>query len=132
MGCRNQATAWRLNWCNREPADEVELFVLAHFDAAKRGRLGPIGYNFISRHLVQAQYIFARLKNPKLLALQQAAGATWQKVGARPDELVSLTTGEYLTLRVALNAYFKALPRIEAGTYRQACNVAERAMEMSL
>lgn len=35
----------------REYADEAELFVLTHFDAAKRGRLGPIGYNFISRHL---------------------------------------------------------------------------------
>lgn len=113
-------------------ADEAELFVLIHFDAAKRGKLGPIGYNFISRHLVMAQYIFARLKNPKLLALQQAAGVAWQQAGARPTEHLDLTTGEYLTVRIALAVYFKAVPKIEAGTYRQACNVAERAMEMSL
>jgi len=109
-------------------ADEAALFVYCHFDAAKRGQLGPIGYNFISRHLVQAQFIFARLKAPQMLLLVRLAGEAWQKAGARPGELVSLTTNEYTALRAGLIAYFRALPKIEVGTYRQACNVAEKAM----
>jgi hypothetical protein len=113
----------------REYADEAELFVLIHFDAAKRGQLGPIGYNFISRHLVMAQYIFARLKNAEFMLLAQLAGEAWQKAGARPTESAELTTNEYTAMRAGLAAYFKALPRIEAGTYRQAVNVAEQVMK---
>jgi hypothetical protein len=112
----------------REYADEAELFVLTHFDAAKRGLLGPIGYNFISRHLVQAQYIFAKLKQPALLDVVRVAGEAWQKAGGRPGEFASLTTAEYTAMRAGLRAYFRALPKIEAGTYRQACNVADRVM----
>lgn len=112
----------------REYADEAALFVLIHFDAAKRGKLGPVGYNFISLHLVQAQYIFAKLKAPSMLALVQQAGAAWQKAGGRPGEFASLTTAEYSAMRAGLRAYFHALPKIEAGTYRQACNVADQVM----
>lgn len=112
----------------REYADDVELFVLAHFDAAKRGKLGPVGYNFISRHLVQAQFIFARLRAPEMLLLARLAGTAWQNAGARPGELASLTTTEYTAMRAGLRAYFRALPKIEAGTYRQACNVADQVM----
>ena len=113
----------------REYADEAELFVLTHFDAAKRGLLGPIGYNFISRHLVQAQYIFAKLKAHDYLLLARMAGTAWQNAGARPGEFVSLTTNEYTAMRAGLRAYFRALPKIEAGTYRQACNVADQVMQ---
>ncbi len=112
-----------------EYADEAALFVLCHFDAAKRNQLGPVGYNFISRHLVQAQFIFAKLKAPGMLQLARQAGDAWQKAGARPGELVGLTTPEYDAMRAGLRAYFRALPKIEAGTYRQACNVADRIME---
>ena len=112
----------------REYADEAALFVLIHFDAAKRGRLEPIGYNFISRHLVMAQYIFAKLKAPEYLLLARLAGTAWQNAGARPGELVSLTTNEYTAMRAGLAAYFRTLPKIEAGTYRQACNVADQVM----
>lgn len=113
----------------QEYADEAELFVLVHFDAAKRGRLGPIGYNFISRHLVMAQYIGYRVKLAPLLDLARAAGDAWAKVGGRPGEEVSLTTTEYHAVRAGLRMYFKTLPRIEAGTYRQACNVADQVMQ---
>jgi hypothetical protein len=113
---------------SREYADEVELFVLAHFDAAKRGKLGPIGYNFVSRHLVQAQYIFARLKNPERQQLVRLASEAWLKAGARPTDTADLTTQEYTAMRGGLKAYFRALPQIEAGTYRQAVNIAEQVM----
>lgn len=113
----------------QEYADEVALFVLIHFDAAKRGKLGPIGYNFISRHLVHAQYIFARLKAPAELLLVQLAGTAWGNAGARPTETLDLTTTEYTAMRAGLKAYFRALPRIERNTYLQACNVGEQAMK---
>lgn len=113
----------------KEYSAEVELFVLIQFDAAKRGRLGPVGYNFISRHLVQAQYIFARLKEQKYLDLLRAAGTAWQKAGSRPTDHLDLTTTEYTAMRAGLAAYFKTLPKIEAGTYRQACNVADQIMK---
>lgn len=113
----------------KEYADEAELFVLIHFDAAKRGRCTAQGYNFISRHLVMAQFIFARLRAPEMLLLARLAGTAWQKAGARPGELASLTTNEYTAMRAGLRAYFRALPKIEAGTYRQACNVADQVMQ---
>lgn len=112
----------------KEYAEEVELFVLIRFDAAKRGLLGAVGYNFISRHLVQAQYIFAKLKAPNELLLAQLAGTAWIKAGARPTEKLDLTTNEYMAMRYGLKAYFRALPRIERNTYLQACNVADQAV----
>lgn len=112
----------------REYADEVALFVLVHFDAAKRGRLGAIGYNFISRHLVQAYFIAARLKDKEALRRIQAAGDAWRAAGGRPGDDASLTTGEYKAMCDGLKLYFRALPKIEVATYRQACNVADQAM----
>lgn len=112
-----------------EYAADVELFVLLHFDAAKRGRVTPQGFNFVSYHLVVAQFVFARLKATDFLNRVRIAGRAWQKSGARPGEHASLTTSEYADMRAGLKAYFKALPRIEAGTYRQGCNVADQIMQ---
>lgn len=119
--------AWKQK-VGQDYADEAALFVLIHFDAAHRGQLGPIGYNFISRHLVQAQFIFAKLRQPAILDVIRVAGEAWQRAGARPGEFASLTTAEYNAMRAGLRAYFRALPKIEAGTYRQACNVADHVM----
>lgn len=110
-------------------ADEVALFVLCHFDSARRGLLGNIGYNFVSRHLVQAQYIFARLKAPAQLEIVKKAGNAWIKAASRPTEKLDLTTSEYNAMRAGLREYFRALPKIEVGTYRNACNVADQAMK---
>lgn len=112
----------------REYADDVELFVLAHFDAAKRGKLGPVGYNFISRHLVQAYFIAAKLKDVKAVERINAAANAWRLAGGRPGDNASLTTGEYKAMCDGLKLYFRALPKIEVATYRQACNVADQAM----
>jgi hypothetical protein len=110
-------------------ADEAALFVLIHFDAAHRGQLGAIGYNFISRHLVQAQFIFAKLRQPALLDVVRVAGEAWQRAGARDGEFASLTTAEYGAMRAGLRVYLRTLHKIEAGTYRQACNVADQVMQ---
>lgn len=88
-----------------------------------------MGYNFISRHLVQAQYIFARLKAPAQLETVKAAGMAWSKAGARPTETLDLTTSEYNAVRAGLRAYLLGLPKIERNTYLQACNVADQAMK---
>lgn len=109
-----------------EYAAGVELWVLVYFDAAHRRALPVHGYNFISYHLTMAQYIFARLKSAQYLTLVQQAGMAWQRAGARPTAHADLTTDEYKAMRAGLRAYFRALPRIEAGTYRQACNVADQ------
>ena len=113
----------------REYAAEAELFILVHFDAAKRGLCNGPGYNFISRHLCMAYFIGARLKSKPFMDLMMAAGDAWRHAGERPGAMASLTTGEYSAMRAALKAYFRALPKIEAGTYRQACNVADRIMD---
>lgn len=113
----------------REYADEVELYVLCHFDAAKRGRCTGPGFNFVSQHLVMAFFIGARLKSAPLMAVTQAAGEAWNKAGNRQTECADLTTGEYAAMRAGLRAYFRALPKVEAGTYREACNVADRVMQ---
>lgn len=113
----------------REYADEAELWIWIHFDAAKRGVLAPTGYNFISRHLVHAQFIFARLNQPQLLEAVRRAGMAWAHAGDRPGHLVSLTTREYTDVRAGLRAYFRALHKVEVGTYREACNVGDRAMQ---
>lgn len=113
----------------KEYAAEVELFVLCHFDAAKRGCVTAQGFNFVSYHLVMAQYIFARLKCDSYLKLARAAGEAWQKSGARPGEHASLTTTEYAAMRTGLKVYFRTLPQIEAGTYRQGCNIADQLMK---
>lgn len=112
-----------------EYADEVTLFVLAHFDAAKRGRCTAQGYNFISRHLVQAYFIMAKLKDHPRMVVLQAAGDAWRKAGDRPTLNADLTTSEYQAVRKGLALYFKTLPKIEVGTYRQACNVADQLMK---
>ena len=113
----------------QEYANEAELFVLLHFDAAKRRRCTGAGYNFVSRHLVMAYFIAARMKSTGVMKLVQVAGDAWRKAGDRPTDHAALTTTEYLAVRAGLRAYFRALPSIAAGTYRQACEVADKIMQ---
>ena len=112
-----------------EYANEVALYILCHFDAAKRGLCGVPGFNFISLHLVQAQYIFVRLKMQSALAIIQRAGEAWGKASARPGDKASLTTTEYTAMRAGRRAYLLALPRVEAGLYAQAHEAATKIME---
>ncbi|MES2348332.1 MAG: hypothetical protein V4641_12265 [Pseudomonadota bacterium] len=77
---------------------------------------------------MQAQYIFAKLRQPALLDIVRVAGIAWQKAGARPGEFAAMTTAEYGAMRAGLRVYLRALHKIEVGTYRQACNVADQVM----
>jgi len=113
----------------KEYAAEAELFVLCHFDAAKRGRCTAQGYNFISRHLCMAYFIGARLKSRPFMDVVTKAGDAWRHAGERPTETADLTTTEYSAIRAALKQYFRILPKVEAGTYRQACLVADKIMQ---
>lgn len=109
----------------QEDTDKIELPVLAHFDAAKRGRINNAGYNFISRHLVMANYLAKRLKSRSFITISDCAGTLWGKAGSRPGEVVSLTTKEYSAIRACLGVYFRHLPYTEIGMYNEACQVAE-------
>ena len=100
--------------------DKIELPVLVHFDAAKRGRITNPGYNFISRHLVMANFLAVRLKSRSFQTISECAGKLWSKAGSRPGEFASLTTKEYAAIRACLGVYFRHLPRVEIGLYMQA------------
>lgn len=112
----------------QEDADKVELPVLLHFDAARRGRLNGAGYNFISRHLVMAHYLAVRRKSRSFLTIAECAGTLWRKAGMRPEDDLGLTTKEYRAIRACLGVYFRHLPYTEIGMYMEACQVADRLM----
>lgn len=115
-------------WIGQKDTDKIELPVLVHFDAAKRGRCTNAGYNFISRHLVMASYLSVRLKSKGFQQITNAAGEAWRKAGLRPTGELDLTTKEYNKVRAALGVYFRHLPRVEIGVYMEANKVAERLM----
>lgn len=112
----------------KEDTDKIELPVLLHFDAARRGRLNNPGYNFISRHLVMANYLAVRLKSKSFLTIAECAGRLWSKAGLRPEHDLGLTTKEYRAIRACLGVYFRHLPHVEIGVYIEANQVAERLM----
>lgn len=112
----------------QEDTDKIELPVLVHFDAAKRGQITNPGYNFISRHLVMANFLAVRLRSRSFQTISECAGKLWSKAGARPGEFASLTTKEYAAIRACLGVYFRHLPRVEIGLYMQANQVAAQLM----
>lgn len=112
-----------------EDTSQIELIVLLHFDAAKRGQCTNPGYNFISRHLIMANYLAVRLKSKSFQTITNCAGEAWRKAGERPTAALDLTTKEYRAVRAALGVYFRHLPRVEVGMYMEANKVAERLMQ---
>lgn len=112
----------------QDDTDKIELPVLIHFDAARRGRVTNPGYNFVSRHLVMANYLARRLKSRSFMTISECAGRLWSKAGARPGEFASLTTKEYAAIRACLGVYFRHLPRVEIGVYMEANQVAALLM----
>lgn len=112
----------------QEDTDKIELPVLLHFDAAKRGQINNAGYNFISRHLIMANWLAVRLKSTGFRTISECAGNLWGKAGARPGQFTSLTTAEYKAIRACLGVYFRHLPYTEIGVYMEANKVAARLM----
>jgi hypothetical protein len=113
----------------QEDADKIELPVLIMFDAAKRGRITNPGYNFVSRHLVMANYLARRLRSRSFMTISECAGRLWSKAGSRPGEFASLTTKEYAAIRACLGVYFRHLPYVEIGVYMEAQAIAEKIMK---
>lgn len=110
----------------KEDAADIELRVMLHFDAAKRG-LGPAaGHNYLARHLVMAQYMASRLKSQPFHQQVIAAGEALRKAGLRPTKLLDLTTGEHATIAKAFKTYFRALPQFEVGALHEAGKIADK------
>lgn len=112
----------------REYAEEIELPVTLAFDAAKRELATGRMANTVGQHLVTAQVLFQKLKAPKELDVARVASQHWGIACSRPDHPLRLTTTEYLAVRACLKLYFRALPKIEIGTYRVASNAAIQLM----
>lgn len=107
-----------------DAADSIELPILIHFDAARRGRCSAYGYNRIAEHLVMAYYLAVRLKSPSFKLIAEHAGDAWRSAGARPTGQLDLSTREYRAVRAALGVYFRHLPYVEIGMYREAYEMA--------
>lgn len=113
-------------------AAEIQLKVLLHFDAAKRGQCPNAGVNFLTTHLIIASYIASyiamRTRSKRFHELVTAAYAALGKASDRPTALLDLTTTEYQIMRRALALYLDALPDIEVGVMAEACAAAEKMM----
>ncbi len=105
-------------------ADLIELPVLIYFDAARRGQLPAFGYNCIAEHLVMAYYLSVRLKSPSFKLIAEHAGNAWRSAGGRPTGKLDLSKREYRAVRAALGVYFRHLPYVELGMYREAYETA--------
>ena len=112
-----------------EDTAAIELPVLLHFDAAKRGQCTAAGVNFLTSHLIIASYLASRLRSQQFHDHVTAADAALQKAAKRDTEPRDLTTGEYQLLRKAFSWYFRAMPSIEVGMMDQACKTAERMIK---
>jgi hypothetical protein len=115
-----------------EHADDIELRVLLHFDAAHRGRCTVDGYYFLAAHLVRAAYLGKRLGSERFYAAAVEAALALNRAGRRPSALLGLTTGEYQALRRALRTYFHTLPDLEVGVLADANQVAEAQAQLAL
>lgn len=112
----------------REEAALIELPVLIHFDAAKRGRCTNAGANFLTTHLIIASFIAARTRSKRFHEQVTKAYAMLTKASERPTKALELTTTEYAAIKIAIASYMRALPSVEVGIMSDACKVAEKAM----
>lgn len=112
-----------------DDADAIELAILVHLDAAKRGQCVNAGANHLTEQLIIASYLAASLKAPRFHAQVTKAYDSLKKASDRPTKLLDLTTGEYQDLRAAIRTYALALPKIEVGMMAQAYVAANRALQ---
>lgn len=107
---------------------QIELPLLLHLDAAKRGRGPAAGANFLSKHIIIGMHIAARTKSHQFYAMMYAASQALHKAVTRPTQELDLTTGEYQAIRKAFSWYLRSLPNVEVGVLSEACKIAERAL----
>lgn len=111
-----------------DDAAQIELPVLIHLDAAKRGRGTDAGANFLTKHIVIASHIAARTKSREFFDRMQAAGNALNKAMRRPTKELDLTTGEYQAVRNGIAWYLRSLPNVEVGVLNEGCKVAAMAL----
>ena len=109
----------------KEDAAEVELPILVHFDAAKRGQGTGAGQQRIYKHLIAAQCIAQRTQSRSFYDITVKACDALMKASKRPTKLLDLTTGEYHAIRQALSWYLRALPMLEVGVASGAWQFAD-------
>jgi hypothetical protein len=113
----------------QEDTDSIELMVMCHFDAAKRGQCTGAGVNFMTTHLIIASYIAARSKASQFHAIVTQAYTALKRASDRPTALLDLTAREYVQLQTAWRWYFRSMPQVEVGTMAEACAAAHQAMQ---
>ncbi len=111
-----------------DDAAQIELPVLIHLDAAKRGQCSNPGANFLTTHLIMASYIAMRTRSKAFHDLVVRGYNALAKASDRPTPVLALTTGEYAAVRAALATYLRALPIVEVGVMAEACAAAEQKM----
>ena len=97
-------------------ADKIAMLVLIALDAAKRGRAPASLANTLTEHLLASAAVWSQTGNRRLYDVAVTAWNALLKAGARPTELLDLTTGEYAAIRTAISYYLRALPKLEVGT----------------
>jgi hypothetical protein len=114
-----------------EDADAIALPLLCHFDAAKRGQCNNVGQQHLYKQLLAAQCVAVRTKSRAFYQITVDACDALMKASMRPTKLLDLTTREYETIKKAIGWYLKALPMLEEGVLSNACQFAERIMEVT-
>lgn len=110
-------------------AAEIQLPVLIHFDAAKRGLGTEHSANFLTKHLVISLLLGSKSGNRAFYDLTGKAYDAMHKACARQTEYLAFTTGEYQALRTWLGAYFRAMPGVSVGMMNYACAEAQKRLD---
>lgn len=108
--------------------DTIAMQLLVFFDAAKRGQLANNGHEFLTKHLIIASFVAARTKSKAFHDLVMIGYNALVKASDRETRLLDLTTGEYQSIKTALDWYLRALPKVEIGVMNAARMVADERL----
>lgn len=96
----------------REDTDAIALPVLIHFDAAHRGVGTADSANFLTQHILVALTIGSKSGNRAFYDMAGSAYDALRKACDRQTEYLTLTTGEYRTMKRWIAAYFRVMPSV--------------------
>lgn len=113
----------------KDDADQIQLPVLIHFDAAKRGQGTADSANFLTKHIVIALILGSKSGNRAFYDLAGHAYDAMHKACERQTEYLDFTTGEYQAMRKWIEAYFKAMPAVSVGMMNYACQEAQKKLD---
>lgn len=110
----------------QKDADDLSLPVLVYLDAAKRGEAGVGPENALVRWVLMAQVIGSKSGNRRFYDLAVAAGKALFGACGRGNDLLALTTGEYVALKKLMAAYLSILPTMQMKLFLFAVNRSEQ------